>query len=73
MKYYKVVSSHWQGELEFKSDIDFKMGQCFRITKHDGYRNYPTRFKVIGISDEPQYTEASIVTILEADTEVEAF
>lgn len=73
MKYYKVVSSHWPGELEFKSDLDFKVGQCFRITKHDGFRNYPTRFKVIGIYDEAQYTGSNIITILEADTEVEAF
>ena len=72
MKYYKVVSSHWQGELEFKSDLEFTVGQYFRITKHDGYRSYPTRFKVIGISDTPTFAR-SIVTILEADTAVEAF
>ena len=70
--FYKVVSSHWPYTMEFKSDIEFKMGQCFRITKHDGYRHYPTRLKVVGISKQPEYT-GNIVTIISADTNVEPF
>ena len=42
MKFYKVVSSHWHGTMEFKSELNFEMGQCFRITAHDGYKSYPT-------------------------------
>lgn len=72
MKFYKVVSSHWQGTMEFKSELNFEMGQCFRITAHDGYKSYPTRLRVVGISDTPEYS-GDIVTILKADTEVEAF
>ena len=70
--YYKVASSHWQNDLEFKSDLVLKEGQCFRITKHDGLREYPTRFKVISVSDKPEYL-GQLTTILEADLEVEPF
>ena len=70
--FYKVVSSHWKNTLEFKSDLDLKVGQCFRIRTHDGMNNYPTRLKVISTSEVPEYT-GSIVTILSVDTEVEPF
>lgn len=72
MKFYKVESSHWPNAMEFKSDLILQVGQCFRITKHDGFRNYPTRFKVIGISDTPEYS-GNTITIIEADTNVEPF
>ena len=42
MFYYTVESSHWPMNLEFKSKIEMQEGQCFRITKHDGFRQYPT-------------------------------
>ena len=72
MKYYKVASSHWPMIMEFKSELDFKIGDCFRITKHDGYKSYPTRLKVVSVSDEPEFT-GKIVTILAVDTEVDSF
>ena len=72
MFYYKVVSSHWPNTFEFKSDIELKVGQCFRIKKHDGWRDYPTRFRVEDISDEQHYV-GTVVTIFEVDTEVESF
>lgn len=70
--FYKVVSSHWPHTMEFKSDLDLKVGQCFRITKHDGLKNYPTRMKVVSVSDKPEYS-GNIVTILDVDVSVEPF
>lgn len=72
MKYYKVESSHWPMNLEFKSKIEMKVGQCFRITSHDGFKKYPTRFKVLSVSDTPTYS-GTIVEIFDADLNVEAF
>jgi hypothetical protein len=72
MFYYLVESSHWPNNLEFKSKILLKEGQCFRITSHDGIRDYPTRFKVLKVSDTPEYT-GTIVEIKTADLDVEAF
>ena len=72
MFYYKVESSHWPMDLEFKSKIQLKEGQCFRITSHDGERSYPTRFKVTSVSDTPIYS-GTIVEILTVDSEVEPF
>jgi hypothetical protein len=72
MFYYKVESSHWPNNLEFKSKIELKEGQCFRITSHDGFREYPTRFKVLKVSDTPEYS-GTIVEMLSVDTEVETF
>jgi hypothetical protein len=72
MKYYKVESSHWPMKLEFKSEINMTVGQCFRITRHDGFKSYPTRFKVLSVSDLPEYT-GTIVEILEVDFNVEQF
>jgi hypothetical protein len=70
--YYKVESSHWTNYLEFKSSIPLKEGQCFRITSHDGFNSYPTRFKVLRVSDTPEYT-GTIVEIKSVDTEVDPF
>lgn len=72
MFYYVVASSHWPNNLEFKSKIEMKEGQCFRITSHDGFRSYPTRFKVLTASDAPVY-KGNIVEILTADLNVEPF
>ncbi len=72
MKYYKVESSHWPMNLEFKSKIEMKEGQCFRILSHDGIRPYPTRFKVLTVSGTPTYS-GTIVEILDADLNVESF
>lgn len=72
MYYYKVESSHWPTDLEFKSNIEMKEGQCFRITSHDGLRNYPTRFKVLEVSENPSYS-GNIVEIIDADLNVEPF
>lgn len=72
MFYYKVKSSHWPMELEFKSKIKLNEGQCFRIKSHDGMRDYPTRFKVLKVSDTPEYS-GTIVEMLSVDTEVEIF
>ena len=72
MFYYTVESSHWPMNLEFKSKIEMKEGQCFRITSHDGFRQYPTRFKVLAVSENPTYS-GNIVEILDADLNVETF
>ena len=72
MKYYLLESSHWPNTLEFKSKIDLKEGQCFRITSHDGYRDYPTRFKVVEVSDTQKFS-GTIVEIIAIDSDVEAF
>ena len=72
MFYYKVESSHWPNDLEFASAIQLTEGQCFRIKRHDGFRDYPTRFKVKSVSDAPEYT-GMLVEILEVDTDVEPF
>lgn len=72
MFYYTVESSHWPNNLEFKSKIEMKEGQCFRITSHDGFRSYPTRFKVLTVSESPAY-KGNIVEILSADLNVEPF
>ena len=72
MFYYTVESSHWPMNLEFKSKIEMKEGQCFRITSHDGFRQYPTRFKVLKVSENPTYS-GSIVEILDVDLNVESF
>lgn len=72
MFYYKVESSHWKNDLEFKSKIPLTEGQCFRITSHDGVNSYPTRFKVKRVSDTPEYT-GTVVEILSVDTAVDTF
>lgn len=72
MKYYLLESSHWPATLEFKSKIDLKEGQCFRITSHDGVRDYPTRFKVVEVSDTQKFN-GTVVEITAVDTDVEAF
>jgi hypothetical protein len=58
--------------LEFKSKIPLTEGQCFRIKEHDGLGNYPTRFKVLRVSNTPEYF-GTLVEILGVDTEVEKF
>lgn len=72
MFYYKVESSHWPMNLEFKSKIKLTEGQCFRIKSHDGGREYPTRFKVLSVSDTPSYS-GTIVEMLDVDSNVEPF
>lgn len=72
MLYYKVKSSHWPMDLEFKSEIKMEVGQCFRITSHDGFRDYPTRFKVLEVSDTPTF-QGNIIEIKTADLNVEPF
>lgn len=72
MFYYTVESSHWPMNLEFKSEIEMNVGQCFRITSHNGFRPYPTRFKVLSVSENPSYS-GNIVEILDVDFNVEAF
>ena len=72
MFYYKVKSSHWPMELEFSSKIKMEVGQCFRITSHDGFRDYPTRFKVLSVSDTPAFA-GRMVEIKTADLNVEPF
>jgi hypothetical protein len=72
MFYYKVESSHWPMTLEFKSAIKMEVGQCFRIKEHDGLKSYPTRFKVVAVSDVPEY-KGTVVEIISADFAVEAF
>jgi hypothetical protein len=59
-------------DLEFKSAIKMEVGQCFRITSHDGFRDYPTRFKVMEVSDTPTY-QGNMVEIKTADLNVEPF
>lgn len=72
MFYYVVESSHWTRPLEFKSTIELKEGQFFRILSHTGTRSYPTRFKVTKVSDTPTFS-GSIVEITDVDTSVESF
>jgi hypothetical protein len=72
MFYYKVESSHWPMNLEFKSKIQLTEGQCFRITQHDGLRSYPTRFKVLKVSDTPEYS-GTLVEMLSVDLNVDQF
>ena len=73
MFYYTVESSHWPTILEFKSKIKMSEGQCFKILSHSNLiKNYPTRFKVIKVSDEPTFT-GPIVEITEVDLNVESF
>ena len=72
MYYYKVESSHWPMNLEFKSKIVMKPGQCFRITSHDGTRQYPTRFKVLSVATTPEYS-GTLVEIFDADMNVDIF
>ena len=72
MKYYKVKSSHWLRDLEFGSDIELTVGQCFRILSSNGGREYPTRFKVLEVNDTSNYP-GYIVTINEVDLNVEPF
>ena len=72
MFYYTVESSHWPNTLEFKSNIEMSVGQYFRITSHDGLRSYPTRFKVLTVSDTPEY-KGNLVEILDVDLNVEPF
>jgi hypothetical protein len=49
-----------------------EVGQCFRIISHDGLRSYPTRFKVLEVSEVPTYT-GTVVEILDADLNVDSF
>jgi hypothetical protein len=73
MFYYTVESSHWPMTLEFKSQIEMKEGQCFRIISHSNLmKSYPTRFKVTKVSDIPTF-QGPIVEITEVDLNVEAF
>ena len=80
MRFYRVVSSHWDGkEYEFASEILMKEGDCFRISsfrapegkRHKAHR-YPTRFKVKSVSDVQTY-EGEVVEILTADLTVKDF
>ena len=70
--YCKVMSSHWHNVLEFKTDVPLEVGQFFRISAHDGYRPYPTRFKVLEVNDTPSYP-GPMVTIKSVDFNVEPF
>jgi len=73
MFYYTVESSHWPMNLEFKSTIEMKEGQCFRILSHSNLiKNYPTRFKVLSVSDTPTFS-CPIVEITDVDFNVETF
>lgn len=73
MFYYTVASSHWPNTLEFKSEIELKEGQCFRITEHSNIaKSYPTRFKVLKVSDQPTFS-GLVVEILNVDLNVEPF
>lgn len=73
MFYYTVESSHWPTNLEFKSEIKMDIGQCFRIISHGSLlKNYPTRFKVLSVSDQPTFN-GPIVEITEVDMNVEPF
>lgn len=73
MFYYTVASSHWPMNLEFKSEIELKEGQCFRITGHSNLmKNYPTRFKVLSVADQPTFS-GPIVEITDLDMNVEPF
>lgn len=70
--YIKVISSHWPMPLEFKSQLSFTVGECFRIAAHTGTKKYPTRFKVIEVSDKPSY-QGALVEILQVETGVDPF
>ena len=70
--YYIVKSSYWPNNLEFKSEIEMKEGQCFRILKHDGLKSYPTRFKALNVSNTPAYS-GTLVEIFDVDLNVEPF
>jgi hypothetical protein len=59
-------------DLEFKSKLELTEGLCFRIKEHDGYRDYPTRFKILAVSDTPAF-KGQLVEILSIDTDVEKF
>ena len=73
MLYYIVESSHWPMNLEFKSEIKMEVGQCFRIKSHSSLlKNYPTRFKVLSVSDTPTFN-GPIVEITDVDLTVEPF
>ena len=73
MFYYTVASSHWPNTLEFKSELELKESQCFRIKSHSSLmKTYPTRFKVLKISDTPIF-DGPIVEIKDVDTNVEPF
>ena len=73
MFYYTVESSHWPRNLEFKSEIELKEGQCFRIKEHSNItKSYPTRFKVLKVSDTPTFN-GLIVELISVDTDVEPF
>lgn len=72
MFYYKAKSSHWPKDLEFRSEIEMPVGQCFRILSSNAGRVYPTRFKVLEVADTSNYP-GWIVTINEVDLNVEAF
>ena len=73
MFYYTVASSHWPNTLEFKSEITLPEGQCFRIKSHSSLmKTYPTRFKVLKISDTPTF-DGPIVEIKDLDLNVEPF
>jgi hypothetical protein len=73
MKYYTVESSHWPMNLEFKSEIELKEGQCFRILSHSNLlKSYPTRFKVLKVLDTPTF-DGPLVEITDVDLNVEAF
>ena len=73
MFYYTVESSHWPMNLEFKSQIEMKEGQCFRIISHSNLlKSYPTRFKVLSVSDQPTFS-GPIVEITDVDLSVEPF
>lgn len=72
MFYYTVESSHWSRDLEFKSKLKLTEGQCFRIREHDGDRSYPTRFKVLKVSDTPTYS-GTLVEVLAVDLDCEQF
>lgn len=72
MFYYKVKSSHWPMDLEFRSEIKLEVGQCFRILKSDSGRAYPTRFKVLEVNNTSNYP-GHIVTIAEVDLKVDPF
>ena len=73
MLYYTVESSHWPMTLEFKSEIKMEVGQCFRINSHSNLmKNYPTRFKVVSVSDTPTFN-GPIVEITDVDFNVEPF
>lgn len=73
MFYYTVASSRWPMNLEFKSEIELKEGQCFRIKEHSNItKNYPTRFKVLKVSGQPTFS-GLIVEIFDVDINVEPF